>query len=60
MLEEIEWARMTRIELREFAARPRALVLLPVGALGQHGPHLPTYSFLRRWRTIRDFNCNRP
>jgi Creatinine amidohydrolase len=42
MLEEIEWARMTRIELREFAARPRALVLLPVGALEQHGPHLPT------------------
>ncbi len=42
MLDEVEWARMTRVELCEFAAKPRALAILPVGALEQHGPHLPT------------------
>ncbi len=42
MIDEVEWARMTRIELAEFASKPRALVMLPVGSLEQHGPHLPT------------------
>ena len=38
---EIEWARMTGPELRLLAAQDRATVVLPVGALEQHGPHLP-------------------
>jgi len=37
----VEWERLTAPELREFAARPGALAILPVGALEQHGPHLP-------------------
>jgi creatinine amidohydrolase len=38
---EVEWERMTAPELRDFAKRRHALVILPVGALEQHGPHLP-------------------
>ena len=34
------WARATREQLRE--AAPRAVAVLPVGAVEQHGPHLPT------------------
>ncbi len=38
---EVEWARMTGPDLRELAARPKSLAILPVGSLEQHGPHLP-------------------
>lgn len=38
---EVEWARMTGPELRLLAAREGATAILPVGALEQHGPHLP-------------------
>jgi creatinine amidohydrolase len=38
---EIEWARLTAPEIRAVAARGQALAVLPVGALEQHGPHLP-------------------
>ncbi|MDD2870216.1 creatininase family protein [Neomegalonema sp.] len=38
---EVEWARLTAPQLREIAARPEALAILPVGSLEQHGPHLP-------------------
>lgn len=38
---EVEWARMTAPDLRQLAARPNALAVLPVGSLEQHGPHLP-------------------
>lgn len=34
------WAHATRDQLRE--AAPRAVAVLPVGAVEQHGPHLPT------------------
>src|SRR5258708_19225733 len=37
---EVEWRRLRADELRE-RARQDALVILPVGALEQHGPHLP-------------------
>jgi creatinine amidohydrolase len=39
---EVEWARLTAPEVRALAGRGRALAVLPVGALEQHGPHLPT------------------
>lgn len=37
---EIEWARLKAAELRELARRD-AVVLVPVAAMEQHGPHLP-------------------
>lgn len=40
-MRHVEWAKLTAPELREIAARPGALVILPVGSLEQHGPHLP-------------------
>jgi creatinine amidohydrolase len=40
-MSEVEWARLTAPEIRALAARGRALAVLPVGALEQHGPHLP-------------------
>ncbi len=44
---EVEWARLTGPELREIAARPGALAILPVGSLEQHGPHLPVITDTR-------------
>ncbi|WP_320779356.1 creatininase family protein [Streptomyces sp. CRN 30] len=38
---EVHWNRLTAAELRALAARD-AVVLLPIGATEQHGPHLPT------------------
>ncbi|MGV9915400.1 creatininase family protein [Streptomyces tendae] len=40
-MSEVQWNRLTAAELRDLAARD-AVVLLPVGATEQHGPHLPT------------------
>jgi creatinine amidohydrolase len=37
---EIEWARLKAHELRDLAARD-AIVVIPIGATEQHGPHLP-------------------
>lgn len=37
---EIEWRRMRADQLRELAARD-AIVILPIGSIEQHGPHLP-------------------
>jgi creatinine amidohydrolase len=44
---EVEWARLTAPELREIAAKPGALAILPVGSLEQHGPHLPVITDTR-------------
>ena len=38
---DVEWSRLTAPEIRAVAARGNALAVLPVGALEQHGPHLP-------------------
>lgn len=38
---EVQWARMTAPQLRALASRPNAMAVLPIGALEQHGPHLP-------------------
>jgi creatinine amidohydrolase len=37
---EVEWAKLKASELRDLAAR-EAIVVLPVAAMEQHGPHLP-------------------
>jgi creatinine amidohydrolase len=38
---QVDWSRLTAPEIRAVAARGNALAVLPVGALEQHGPHLP-------------------
>ena len=40
---ETRWERMTAPELRALAER-NAVVILPVAALEQHGPHLPVWT----------------
>jgi len=40
-VKEVEWARMSAPQLRNLAAHADALAILPIGALEQHGPHLP-------------------
>lgn len=40
---ELRWERLTGPELKALAARD-ALVVLPVGSLEQHGPHLPVWT----------------
>lgn len=40
---ELRWERLTAPELKALAARD-ALVVLPVGSLEQHGPHLPVWT----------------
>ncbi len=39
-MEEVEWRKLRADELRD-RARADAIVILPLGALEQHGPHLP-------------------
>lgn len=41
MQPDVEWPRLTAAELRERAAAD-AILILPIGATEQHGPHLPT------------------
>lgn len=40
MQAEIEWARLKAHDPRDRAARD-AVVIIPIGATKQHGPHLP-------------------
>lgn len=47
MMDEVEWAKLTAPVIRGIAARAAATVLLPVGSLEQHGPHLPTITDTR-------------
>jgi creatinine amidohydrolase len=44
---EVQWAHLTAPEIREIAADPAAMVMLPVGSLEQHGPHLPVMTDTR-------------
>jgi hypothetical protein len=37
---EVRWDRLTAPELRD-AVRDRTVVIVPLGATEQHGPHLP-------------------
>ena len=43
---EVEWAKLKAHELRDLAAR-NAVVILPVAAIEQHGPHLPVMTDTR-------------
>ncbi len=43
---EVEWARLKAHELRDLANR-NAVVILPVAAIEQHGPHLPVMTDTR-------------
>ncbi len=40
-MKEVEWARLKAPELRALA-KNNAFVIVPVGSIEQHGPHLPT------------------
>ena len=40
---QVAWERLTAPELKSLAARD-ALVVLPIGSLEQHGPHLPVWT----------------
>ena len=42
MTREVEWGRLTAPAIRDMAADASTVVMLPVGSLEQHGPHLPT------------------
>ena len=44
MATDVRWERMTAPELKALARQPEALVVLPVGSLEQHGPHLPVWT----------------
>ncbi|MFC0408526.1 creatininase family protein [Roseomonas elaeocarpi] len=44
---DVEWAHLTGPEIREVAADPAAIAILPVGSLEQHGPHLPVFTDTR-------------
>jgi len=39
--QEVEWGRLPAAEIRR-RAEADAIVLVPIGATEQHGPHLPT------------------
>ncbi|NBT56404.1 MAG: creatininase family protein, partial [Betaproteobacteria bacterium] len=41
MTTEVRWDRMTAPDLAR-AARKKTVVIIPLGATEQHGPHLPT------------------
>jgi creatinine amidohydrolase len=38
---DIRWDHLTAEQLRQLAAAPEAIVVVPVAAMEQHGPHLP-------------------
>ena len=45
-MREVDWSRMKAQELRELAAED-AVVILPIAAIEQHGPHLPVMTDTR-------------
>ena len=44
---QVDWSLLTAPEIRAVAARGSALAVLPLGALEQHGPHLPVITDTR-------------
>lgn len=49
-MSEIEWSRLKASEIRALAAR-NAIVIVPIGATEQHGPHLPS---MVDWRCVHE------
>src|SRR6476660_2022331 len=47
---EIEWSRLKASEIRALAQR-NAIVIVPIGATEQHGPHLPS---MVDWRCVHE------
>jgi creatinine amidohydrolase len=47
---EIEWSRLKASEIKAQAAR-NAIVIVPIGATEQHGPHLPS---MVDWRCVQE------
>ncbi len=45
-MHEVEWRRLKAHEVRDLAQRD-AVVILPIGSIEQHGPHLPTMTDTR-------------
>ena len=50
----IRLAELTSPEAEKLARDPRAVVLLPLGAIEQHGPHLP---LLVDWLGAEELSC---
>ena len=49
-MSEIEWSRLKASEIKGLAAR-NAIVIVPIGATEQHGPHLPS---MVDWRCVHE------
>ncbi len=47
---EVEWSRLKASEIKGLAAR-NAIVIVPIGATEQHGPHLPS---MVDWRCVHE------
>ena len=49
-MSEIDWSRLKASEIKALAAR-NAVVIVPIGATEQHGPHLPS---MVDWRCVHE------
>src|SRR5258708_33723265 len=49
-MSEIEWSRLKAWEIKALATR-NAIVIVPIGATEQHGPHLPS---MVDWRCVHE------
>src|SRR5260370_33504981 len=49
-MSEIEWSRLKASQIKALAAR-NAIVIVPIGATEQHGPHLPS---MVDWRCVHE------
>ena len=49
-MSEIDWSRLKASEIKALAAR-NAIVIVPIGATEQHGPHLPS---MVDWRCVHE------
>jgi creatinine amidohydrolase len=49
-MSEVDWSRLKAAEIKALAAR-NAIVIVPIGATEQHGPHLPS---MVDWRCVHE------
>ena len=49
-MSEIDWSRLKASEIKALAQR-NAIVIVPIGATEQHGPHLPS---MVDWRCVHE------
>ena len=50
-MDEVEWSRLTAARVTAVAGRDGAVVIVPIGATEQHGPHLPV---MTDWRCVQE------